>query len=443
MATGPKRAAAKPRRTAKAAPRPAERRLANRRAPPRNRRPPEQLFALLDRAHQDSPDDKIRALLHELQVHGEEITAQNEQLKKAQTELEQARDRYADLYDFAPIGYLSINRGTAITDVNLVGAALLGQTRSFLDRLPLSTVTHPSHRQPLRAFLAACWANVAGPLSTIEIETNTAPTRVLRLTARVQGDGQSARLFTAVVDITAERRLQLGRAVALQRVKALLERLVSVQEDERRRLARNLHDHLGQQLTALRLNIGALKESDRDSDGFRKRVDAIDKIAADVDRDLDFLAWELRPAALDDNGLNAALAAFVNEWSATQNISAEFHDANAGGGGSRLVPEIESQLYRIVQEALNNVSKHANAASVSVVLERRGDDVILIVEDDGVGFNVGKVANPKRRHRGLGLVSMQERAALVGGGVQFESGRGKGTTVFVRIPVRTVPLLPA
>ncbi len=76
----------------------------------RKRRPAEQLFALLDRAHQDSPDEKVRALLHELQVHGEEITAQNEQLKKAQAELEHARDRYADLYDFAPIGYLSVNR---------------------------------------------------------------------------------------------------------------------------------------------------------------------------------------------------------------------------------------------------------------------------------------------------------------------------------------------
>ena len=109
----------------------------------------------------------------------------------------------------------------------------------------------------------------------------------------------------------------------------------------------------------------------------------------------------------------------------------------------RLTPEIESQLYRIVQEALNNVSKHARAGSVSVMLERRGDDVILIVEDDGVGFNAASATNPRRRHEGLGLISMQERAALVGGGVQVESSRGKGTTLFVRIPVRTVPVLRA
>src|ERR671913_60978 len=86
--------------------------------PLKKRRPSELLFAALDRAQQSAADTKIRALLHELQVHGEEITAQNEQLKKAQAELEQARDRYADLYDFAPIGYLSLNRASAITDVN-------------------------------------------------------------------------------------------------------------------------------------------------------------------------------------------------------------------------------------------------------------------------------------------------------------------------------------
>ncbi len=87
------------------------------------------------------------------------------------------------------------------------------------------------------------------------------------------------------------------------------------------------------------------------------------------------------------------------------------------------------------------MSKHAGARRVSVLLERRDDEAILIVEDDGVGFNAETLTDPQRRHEGLGLVSMEERAALVGGRVQFESGRGKGTTLFVRIPVRTVPLL--
>jgi signal transduction histidine kinase len=404
------------------------------------RRAPREIFAALDRAQQLSADEKVRSLLHELQVHAEEINAQNEQLRKAQSELEQARDRYADLYDFAPIGYLTLSRTGTITDVNFAGASLLGQKLGFLKRLPLSAAVHPTERLRLRRFLHACWLEPLAPAQTIELRTKDTPSNILRFTCRSQGAGRSARLFTTMVDVTEERRLEHERATALDRIKALLDRLVGVQEDERRRIARNLHDHLGQQLTALRLNIGSLKDTERSSEDFRTRLESIDKIASGLDRDLDFLAWELRPVALDDVGLNAALAAFIKEWSATQDLPAEFHDSSLGA--IRLTPDIESQLYRIVQEALNNVAKHAGAKCVSVLLERRGEDVILIVEDDGTGFNPDDVATSSRNHPGLGLVSMQERAALVGGNVQFESARGKGTTVFVRIPLRTVPLLP-
>lgn len=377
-------------------------------------------------------------LLHDLQVHAEEIHAQNDQLKRTQGDLELARDRYADLYDFAPIGYLTLSRTGTITDVNLAGAALLGHNRAFLHRLPLASAIHSGARANLRAFLNACW-EATGPALTIELQTKDLPPRTLRFTCRSQGAGRSARLFTTLIDVTEERRFESERGIAHERVKALLDRLVSVQEDERRRIARNLHDHLGQQLTALRLNIGSLRDSPRSANEFRALIDIIDKLASDIDRDLDFMAWELRPVALDDVGLNSALAAFITEWSSTQHVPAEFHDSTIGA--LRLAPEIESQLYRIVQEALNNVAKHASARTVSILLERRGDDAIMIVEDDGQGFDQADVVNPAPSHAGLGLVNMQERAALVGGHVQLESGPGKGTTVFVRIPARTIPLL--
>lgn len=234
-------------------------------------------------------------------------------------------------------------------------------------------------------------------------------------------------------------QMRRQRDLALGRVKVLLDRLVTVQEDERRRIARNLHDQVGQQLTALRLTITALRDPKCSSHDFRHRLEAIDKIAARVDRDLDFLAWELRPVALGESGLNAALTAFVAEWSSTHNVPVEFHDSTHSL--PRLTTEIESQLYRIVQEALNNVSKHAGAKRVAVMLERRGAEAILTIEDDGVGFNAERAGDPRRRPEGLGLSTMQERAALVDGAIQFESGHGKGTTLFVRIPVRTVPLL--
>jgi signal transduction histidine kinase len=236
------------------------------------------------------------------------------------------------------------------------------------------------------------------------------------------------------VDSAQSRAEALAREVAIrtrteERVKSLLERLVSVQEEERRRIARNLHDHLGQQLTALRLSIGALKDHTLSASTLRARLDAIDKIASQIDRDVDFLAWNLRPAALDDVGLSAALEAVVRDWAATNGIDAEFHTSTTA---ARLAADTESHLYRIVQEALNNVSKHAAATHVSVLLEHTDNEVRLIVEDNGRGFDAERTLPP----RALGLIGMQERAALIGGQVEFESAPGKGTTVFTRVPIR-------
>jgi signal transduction histidine kinase len=405
--------------------------------PLKKRRPAELLFAALDRAQDSAAHVRVRELLHELAVHGEEITAQNEQLKKAQSDLEQARDRYADLYDFAPIGYLSLNRGGSITDVNLAGAALLGQRRLLLSKLPLFAAVHVSYRAPLRAFLKSCWDKPEAPAQLIEIETKSTPSRILRLTCRAQKSGGTARLFTAVVDVTDERRLAIERAVALDRVKALLNRLVTVQEEERRRMARNLHDHLGQQFTALRLTIGSLRDRTIPEPEFAARLERADRLSEAIDKDVDFLAWELRPPALDESGLNAALDQYLREWSAATGIPSELHISAAAN--MRLRPELDIQVYRIVQEALQNVRKHSNATSVSVLIEQRDEEFVLIVEDDGQGFDAEHVIGRRGELNAMGLISMEERAALLGGSVQIESTPGEGTSVFVRIPITEQP----
>jgi signal transduction histidine kinase len=221
------------------------------------------------------------------------------------------------------------------------------------------------------------------------------------------------------------------RAAAEAKARGLVGQLVTAQEDERRRISRDLHDQLGQQLTALRLKLEALKEQSRNRKQMREQVEELQALAARIDSEVDFLAWELRPSALDDLGLAPALANFAEEWSKHYNIPAEVHIA--GMEGVRLTPQAETCLYRITQESLNNIYKYAQAARVEVILERRDGSAVLVIEDDGVGFDLSQAAGGEDG-RGLGLVGMRERAALLGGSLEIETAPGKGTTIFARVP---------
>src|SRR5687767_3156714 len=135
------------------------------------------------------------------------------------------------------------------------------------------------------------------------------------------------------------------RIAAEERIKVLLDRLVGVQEDERQRLSRNLHDHLGQQLTALRLAVGAIRESNKARGEPNSRIGVIEAIVSDLDRDIDRLAWDLRPAALDDMGLSAALATLVRDWGTMTGIAAEFHASASPDAVPRLGRDVESHVY--------------------------------------------------------------------------------------------------
>lgn len=205
----------------------------------------------------------------------------------------------------------------------------------------------------------------------------------------------------------------------------LLDELVRAQEEERRRLARDLHDHLGQRLTTLRMRIESMKDSKARSPA---TPDELQEIVRRLDADVDFLAWELRPIALDELGLETALSNYAQQWSQHFNAQAEFHAR--GLGDERLPPDVESNLYRIAQEALNNCAKHAKCTQASIILERRDHHVILIIEDNGAGFAILKESKSADK---MGLLSMRERASLINGTFDIESTPTKGTTVFVRV----------
>jgi PAS domain S-box-containing protein len=234
--------------------------------------------------------------------------------------------------------------------------------------------------------------------------------------------GPVVRIVGTHFDLTERKRAEAERART-----ELLGRLVFAQEDERRRIAREMHDQFGEQLTALALRIRLLKDACRDAE-LAAHVAAIESIAKRLDDDVDQLVWQLRPTALDDLGLRAALSNYIQDWSARVGIPATLH--SSGLLDDRLPADTETALYRIAQEALTNVAKHAEATNVEVILERRGNSVLLVVEDNGKGFETDASEAPGH---GFGLVGMRERAALVGAVLEIESSPGMGTAVFVRM----------
>lgn len=161
------------------------------------------------------------------------------------------------------------------------------------------------------------------------------------------------------------------------------------------------------------------------------------EIAAKIDQDIGFLSWELRPTELEEVGLQDAIRSFVREWSNQYGIASAFHTdpSSAEAPHRKLSTSSETNVYRIVQEALNNTLKHAEAVTVYVILTFRGNEVVLVIEDDGCGFDLIDEKPAEERFGGHGLIGMKERASMLGGSLEIESRPDTGTTILVRIPV--------
>jgi signal transduction histidine kinase len=163
-------------------------------------------------------------------------------------------------------------------------------------------------------------------------------------------------------------------------------------------------------------------------------VQRLQALAAEIDKSIDRLTLELRPPVLDDVGLEGAVGTLVEQFTSASGIRADIH--STGADGERLPATVETTLYRVLQEALTNVWKHSGAKNVSVIMERHPEQVQLIVEDDGSGFDENDFSAETEPLR-FGLLGMRERVALIGGSFGLESAPGRGTTIYVRVPIRS------
>lgn len=246
-----------------------------------------------------------------------------------------------------------------------------------------------------------------------------------------------ARVAERTVELSATNRALLREIRERERAeevrRTLLRLLITAEENERGRISRELHDHMGQQLTGLLLGLRVL-EGEPSAEGRHLRVQQLSELASSLARDLHTIALELRPPALDNLGLERALRSHLEEWSERHGILSDFQAA--GLADVDLGSEVETTLYRIVQEGLTNVAKHARASRVSLVLERRGGMINAILEDDGVGFTPDVMNELSTSGRQLGLRGMRERLTLLRGELEIETTPGKGATLFARVPLQ-------
>ena len=404
------------------------------------RRSPREIAEELKRLAQRSDLERDRlSLLHEVQVYQEEITVQNEELVHAQSALEETRDRFIDLYDFAPNGYLTLDQNGVVLQLNLTAALQLGKARQAMEGMPLLGCVHKEYRARFLDFLRRCRAYKDGPPVVAELVLYTVDgSRDVQFICKPTNERQPKQFFTALIDVTDRRMLEAEREAAVLEHSALASRLISIQDEERHRIARDLHDNIGQQVTALRLQLDLLAGTPNDD--VRHRVAQAQTIVDRLDTQLDFLTGELRPVVLD-LGAVSAIQQFVDEWSKAFGVAADFRCP--GVEHLRMNPKVETHLYRVVQEALNNVAKHASARHVRVQLERRDQLLVLSIADDGNGFDLSARARARARARvsahslgqGLGLVGMRERAQIISGTIEIQSTPGRGTSVILKFPI--------
>jgi two-component system, NarL family, sensor histidine kinase UhpB len=344
---------------------------------------------------------------------------------KKREEIEQASNNMFRRLLGIPVFYKVLIANSLIIFVGATGGTWLA---THLNSSPYATPTS------LVMFIALGWL-VSVVLNFVVLQIAFRPLMDLgKVMKRVQSGESSLRARLTGLDREADSlahtfNTMLETLDDASRLRA--NQIINAQEEERKRIARELHDETSQVLTSLLISLAVLEESLTTQEA-RDRIADTRSLAHHTLRAIRSLSIDLRPSALDDLGLLPALRWYVKEYSQKCGIEVEFH---ASGFKERLPAEMETALYRIVQEALTNTARHGNAHKVSITLKENEDAISASILDDGCGFDVDAVLRSPVQERRLGLAGMNERAILLDGTLDIHSTPGHGTTVEVRIPL--------
>ena len=374
---------------------------------------------LLNARHMDTTQTILIAI--------DDVTEQ----KQAQEESEMNASTIRALLDSSAQSVIAVSPEAKIVLVNGYAEKMFGYSREELAGQPLNMLVpeearerHARHHKTYFANMQSRPMGIGMDLEGRRKDGTRFPVEI-GLSAIETAAGKLAVAF--VSDIT-QRRLELSAQAHAQEVHALAASLLTAQEEERRRVSRELHDQICQQLASLAIDIGGLAV-EAPAKFVKERLRVLQARVVKASEETRHIAYELHPSVLDDLGLTASLRGLCKEFSErAKDLTLEFDAADLP---AQLPREIASCLYRVAQEGLQNVSKHANAKHISVSLALKEGSIVLTIADDGIGFDPKAV-----KGRGaLGLIGMEERARLVHGKLSVTARPGRGTRIALRVPL--------
>ena len=414
-------------------------------------------------------------LLHELQVHQIELEMQNAELQESWGRAELLLEKFTDLYDFAPVGYLSLDQQGRILEVNLTGSALFGMERSRLVNRTLHRFVPLAGRTAFMDFLArvfagpgkqTCetrlmredgtpfWASLIGSFTNSTAGGSKKMCRMALSDITTFKQAQEAQRLLEALSISHEelKKEIVQRQAVEKELKAseqhqcrLLEKsrrmqeqlrhlshcILQAREEERKRISRELHDDITQTLVGINVQLETLaRNAAVNPQALRKRIARTQRLVEKSVNAVHQFAVELRPTSLDDLGLIVTLHAFLNDFMKRTGIRVHF---TTFAGVEKLNSDQRTMLYRVTQEALANVAQHANASHVKVTFRKVDNSVRMEICDDGKSFDAEQALNATKYKR-LGLLGMRERVEMFGGVFSVKSAPGQGTTIQAQIP---------
>jgi PAS domain S-box-containing protein len=379
-------------------------------------------------------DIEIRSkleLLADLQIHQVELQMQNNALKETQQQLEETRDRYADLFDYAPVGYLTLDSTGNILEINLTGCAMLGLERASVVNKPFIVHLAEGHCQTFLHHLKQTFNSKNNAVTELKIKSRFDQEKHVRLESKMAHKTNICRMI--MTDIDQLRKTTSFNDALLNENRRLMQNLFTVQEKERRFIVGELHDELGQWISAIYAEAETISNHANKESIIYPCAQSISESTQKMHQVIRKMLHELRPPLLDTLGLKDALLELKKQWCSHHvYISLEFR---VEGDLTKLGEQLNITIYRIIQESLNNICSHSDATSAEVCLRRETgktsavDMLVLNVKDNGKGYDTNQ-ANP-----GIGLLGMRERAISAGGKFTVNSSPNNGTQIHASLPI--------